>query len=775
MAAVLNPVINPVLNLSLSTGVVPAVWKQAFVIPLLKKPNLDPEGFANYRPISLLPALAKVVEKHVQTSLSNFLETNNLLHSSQSSFRANEYRDGVAGSYRNHQGSVGLWRIPVQGKGQECTDESADEPSETPVDQKDDETNVKQELNSDHTLKGEQPASNGLQSEEKSKNELQVGETVNHVKEESEASNNQTKEGQISPNSEDLKLAQAKGATSEIKKVNCEGKHSEPEVGSTVSAESKPEETKSAIVEKKESDICPNNTSENKAKEAPTTIQSTDGANENPTECTADSDKNVNGADEPVSSISTENTCSAQSVKEKDSICLNTVKPSVNSACSNPPTDVVCQDTPPSALQESPNTKNNSEGRRIDGGLLKSSDEVLQVSYGDTLSKQSLVDRSTIESVKTAISNSDNLIKSTESHKDESNNCELLNTAQETKSECLNTENRSGVKQDSCTAQGEDIGVIAREGECSAQKHQDAPEDQISTLSETKPDQDSVPKLEDSVSLEGSIAPPKVETQAEIKIVDEATEVTVIDAESITAGLVGCPPDENFMDRKGANDLEPSTCALTAMSLAPKWGIFKITFRSVQQSEKKVLSKGLGFVPTNQPNVFNVKSELYAFFQKIHPKYFFRNSDTNLKKSLTGLRILSTCFPPTYAMSNTTLVYENMVQRDVSKILDSYKHSVQNITKLERAALVSLKNNNDIVIKAADKGGTIVIQDATAYKTEIQQQLQDGISYARLRTDPSKDLAAEIFTFTSEALELGFLSKLEFEYLNQLHPRLPMI
>ncbi|XP_078524448.1 uncharacterized protein LOC144797629 [Lissotriton helveticus] len=412
------------------------------------------------------------------------------------------------------------------------TDEAADEPSETPVDQKEDETNVKQELNSDHTLKGEQPASNGLQSEEKSKNELQVGETVNHVKEESEVSNDQTKEGQISPNSEDLKLAQAKSATSEIK-VNCEGTHSEP--GSAVSAESKPEETKSAIVEKKDSEICPNNTSENKAKETPTTIQSTGGANENPTECTADRDKNVNGADEPVSSISTENTCSAQSVEEKDSICLNTVKPSVNSACSKPPTDVGCQDTPPSALQESPNTKNNSEGRSIDGGLLKSSDEVLQVSCGDTLSKQSLVDSSTIESVKTAISNSDNLIKSTESHKDESNNCELLNTAQETKSECLNTENRCGVKQDSCTAQGEDIGVIAREGECSAQKHQDAPEDQTSTLSETKSDHDSGPKLEDSVSLEGSIAPPKVETQAETKIVDEATEVTVIGAENITA------------------------------------------------------------------------------------------------------------------------------------------------------------------------------------------------------------------------------------------------
>ncbi|KAJ1118565.1 hypothetical protein NDU88_006756, partial [Pleurodeles waltl] len=43
----------------------------------------------NFRPISLLPFPAKVIEKAVNKQLTNFLEDNNLLDPSQSGFRAN--------------------------------------------------------------------------------------------------------------------------------------------------------------------------------------------------------------------------------------------------------------------------------------------------------------------------------------------------------------------------------------------------------------------------------------------------------------------------------------------------------------------------------------------------------------------------------------------------------------------------------------------------------------------------------------------------------------
>ena len=41
----------------------------------------------NYRPISILPVLSKVLEKHVSDSLTLYLNENNLLHKTQSGFR----------------------------------------------------------------------------------------------------------------------------------------------------------------------------------------------------------------------------------------------------------------------------------------------------------------------------------------------------------------------------------------------------------------------------------------------------------------------------------------------------------------------------------------------------------------------------------------------------------------------------------------------------------------------------------------------------------------
>ncbi len=75
------------INTSLTTGVFPQVWKHALVIPLFKKG--DQESVNNYRPISLLPVLSKIVEKIVSNQLSDFLLNHNLLSDSQHGFRPN--------------------------------------------------------------------------------------------------------------------------------------------------------------------------------------------------------------------------------------------------------------------------------------------------------------------------------------------------------------------------------------------------------------------------------------------------------------------------------------------------------------------------------------------------------------------------------------------------------------------------------------------------------------------------------------------------------------
>jgi hypothetical protein len=86
---VLLPTITNLINDSLSSGTIPAELKTAVVKPLLKKPSLDSDDLKNYRPISNLPFLSKVLEKVVLQQLLQHLQENNLCNSFQSAYRAN--------------------------------------------------------------------------------------------------------------------------------------------------------------------------------------------------------------------------------------------------------------------------------------------------------------------------------------------------------------------------------------------------------------------------------------------------------------------------------------------------------------------------------------------------------------------------------------------------------------------------------------------------------------------------------------------------------------
>ncbi|MCI4375953.1 hypothetical protein PGIGA_G00115620 [Pangasianodon gigas] len=57
------------------------------VIPILKKPTLDPSVISNYRPVSLLSFLSKTLERTVYNQLSCYLSQNNLQDPNQSGFR----------------------------------------------------------------------------------------------------------------------------------------------------------------------------------------------------------------------------------------------------------------------------------------------------------------------------------------------------------------------------------------------------------------------------------------------------------------------------------------------------------------------------------------------------------------------------------------------------------------------------------------------------------------------------------------------------------------
>ena len=82
-----------VINLSLGSGTVPRVLKKTAVRPLIKKANLDLEDLSNYRPVSNLPYLSKILERAVADQLQVHLDANNLHVKFQSAYRRGHSRE----------------------------------------------------------------------------------------------------------------------------------------------------------------------------------------------------------------------------------------------------------------------------------------------------------------------------------------------------------------------------------------------------------------------------------------------------------------------------------------------------------------------------------------------------------------------------------------------------------------------------------------------------------------------------------------------------------
>ena len=74
MLECLLPLNTRIINKSLAESDVPAYFKKAHFRAVIKKPNPDKEMLENYRPMSNLPLLSKILEKVVSTCLEGHFE-----------------------------------------------------------------------------------------------------------------------------------------------------------------------------------------------------------------------------------------------------------------------------------------------------------------------------------------------------------------------------------------------------------------------------------------------------------------------------------------------------------------------------------------------------------------------------------------------------------------------------------------------------------------------------------------------------------------------------
>ena len=95
------PLLTNVVNQSLSTGIFPNDAHSAIIKPFLKKPGLDQNNLSNYRPVSNLTFLGKLIEKAACTQLVHHIESNNLFDSLQSAYRSSHSTESALIKVKN--------------------------------------------------------------------------------------------------------------------------------------------------------------------------------------------------------------------------------------------------------------------------------------------------------------------------------------------------------------------------------------------------------------------------------------------------------------------------------------------------------------------------------------------------------------------------------------------------------------------------------------------------------------------------------------------------
>ena len=191
----------------------------------------------------------------------------------------------------------------------------------------------------------------------------------------------------------------------------------------------------------------------------------------------------------------------------------------------------------------------------------------------------------------------------------------------------------------------------------------------------------------------------------------------------------------------------------------------------LSEEGKNVLSKGLKFVPTpRQVTKTPILEATHSFSRQLKLKYRFRNSQNFHKPKFTKK---STWTPSDASVHPKILETINAINKDISEL--SIPRELPNLSQAELESLKNIKNNSEIVIKPADKGGCIVILNRASYVNEGKRQLNDERYYKKITEPLHIDNASKIDDILWDLCQRQVISDKQFQYLKSPESPRPRI
>ena len=200
--------------------------------------------------------------------------------------------------------------------------------------------------------------------------------------------------------------------------------------------------------------------------------------------------------------------------------------------------------------------------------------------------------------------------------------------------------------------------------------------------------------------------------------------------------------------------------------------------------QTQLLSRGLSFCPTpGQPELSSTQEDLDSFHRSLRLKHFFSElEDDNSETSQSNSQRVPSFFAPTrdegfdnhkfhnksrFNPKGPTALEAFVCSNDTHnyRALD-YKRPKDNLSHDERVALKELKVlSSQVIIKPADKGSAVVLQNRQDYLEEGLRQLSDPHFYRKVPRDLSADHMQSIIDLVDHMRSKREISKKVHKYL----------
>ena len=153
--------------------------------------------------------------------------------------------------------------------------------------------------------------------------------------------------------------------------------------------------------------------------------------------------------------------------------------------------------------------------------------------------------------------------------------------------------------------------------------------------------------------------------------------------------------------------------------------IINFSSRDLTTNKIKFLKKGLKFTPTPETNKNKLRNDIQEFGRKLRLIEYYDSHQNETDQSIVKNK-------SNFVPAKTNDKHLELFLDSLSKYQDQIsapQHVKSNLSKDERTALQQLMDDNNIIIKEADKGGATVIMDKIFYKNKIEELLSDTENY----------------------------------------------